>query len=978
MRKSFKKALSIGLCAMLLGSLSPSLFANAATKASSSQETNINGIPVPSDYYERKIVGYFASWDYQYENKGNSLVTDLPWDKLTHINYAFGKVNEQTNKLEFGDMKAATQETFAGLSIDYRGTPVAFDPTLPYKGHMNLLSVMKKKFPNVKVMLSVGGWADSRGFYTMLDTDQGIDTFTTSAVEYLRKYNIDGIDIDFEYPSSTAGAGNPQDFDLSDKRRNQLPERYNVFMKALRAKLDAAAKQDGKYYLVTAALSGSSWVLGGQGLGEYAKYLDYASVMSYDYHGGWNEFVENQANIYPDAADNETKNMAMPTLNFDWSYRYYRGVLPPEKILMGIPYYTRGWTNVQGGTNGLHGTSKTPAIGNENIWGDTLNGKEVPAGANPLWHVKNLLKNDTNYKRLWDDVGKVPFVWNEKNRSFLTFEDEQSITERAKYIANKNVGGAIIWVMNGDYDYDATSGKYTVGDTLTSKLAEEFAKIGPAKKTVETPTAEPWDFDVAFAGKYDHPNFVYTMKIKNNTGQDLKDWTISFDIPKSAKFGSSWDGVATLKDNGDFTTVSIKGPGWQSFTNGSTVSMQGSIVLAFTGPRNFMLNGHPMKSVVGDVKPPEKQLLAGSLTTSTLNSTDGAFQIKGSVPENNTATSYQLLENGKAVATKTLDPNRTAPVAFTFDASGKADGTYTYVLETLAGNLVKQSNSISVLVKKGVVLPLVAGTVSASATTSTDGNYTVTATAPKNNAATSYQLYEDNTVIASGALTANASTDTLISKAITNKVNGTYSYKLVLSDASNKTATSSVTTVKVERSVVVNNAPTLSGVADQSLTVGDSFNAKGNVTASDKEDGDLTSKIVISSNVDTSKAGVYTVTYTVTDNGGLKATASATVTVKAKETTGDNWDANKVYLNGDIVIYKGEKYTAKWWNKNEAPDKSQAWKKAEVVSPDGTKVYAPGSVYVSGDVVSYNGKKYRAKWWTQSAPGSDDSWVVVG
>ena len=40
----------------------------------------------------------------------------------------------------------------------------------------------------------------------------------------------------------------------------------------------------------------------------------------------------------------------------DWAYRFYRGVLPAEKIIMGIPYYTRGWQNVYGGTNGLHGT----------------------------------------------------------------------------------------------------------------------------------------------------------------------------------------------------------------------------------------------------------------------------------------------------------------------------------------------------------------------------------------------------------------------------------------------------------------------------------------------------------------------------------------------------------------------------------------------------------------------------------------------
>ena len=183
-------------------------------------------------------------------------------------------------------------------------------------------------------------------------------------------------------------------------------------MKTLREKLDAAGKQDGKKYLETAAVTASSWVLGGMTDNSYAQYLDFLSVMSYDFHGGWNEFVENLANIYPDPADRETIQMAMPTLNMDWAYKYYRGVLPPEKIIMGIPYYTRGWENVQGGTNGPHGSSKTPATGIYNVWGDDVdnNGILDPAGANPLWHVLNLMENDPNLKAYFDEVGGVPYV----------------------------------------------------------------------------------------------------------------------------------------------------------------------------------------------------------------------------------------------------------------------------------------------------------------------------------------------------------------------------------------------------------------------------------------------------------------------------------------------------------------------------------------------------------------------------------------
>ncbi|MBS6889823.1 MAG: chitinase C-terminal domain-containing protein, partial [Clostridium sp.] len=361
----------------------------------------------------------------------------------------------------------------------------------------------------VDLLISVGGWAGSRGFYTMLDTDAGINTFADSCVEFIRQYGFDGVDIDFEYPSATSQSGNPDDFDLSEPRRSKLNERYNILIKTLREKIDEAAKADGKDYLLTAAVTASPWVLGGVSDNSYAKYLDFLSVMSYDYHGGWNEFVEHLAGIYPNAEDRETVAQIMPTLCMDWAYRYYRGVLPSEKILMGIPYYTDG--NLE------------------------------PAGANPLWHVLNLMENDPNLKVYWDDTSKVPYVWQNNEKVFLSFENEKSIDARLDYIKDKNLGGALIWVMNGDYGLnpnyvegstDVNEGKYTFGDTLTKRLSEGLTKMGDCAKSPEDSNSslEPINVDVNLTGNYDHPNYTYSLNITNHTGEEIKGgWTVSFD-----------------------------------------------------------------------------------------------------------------------------------------------------------------------------------------------------------------------------------------------------------------------------------------------------------------------------------------------------------------------------------------------------------------------------------------------------------------
>ncbi|MGL4774367.1 MAG: glycosyl hydrolase family 18 protein, partial [Clostridium sp.] len=548
----------------------------------------------------RKIVGYFPEWAYKSAEHNYFNVTDLQWDQLTHIQYSFGTVNEKTNRLDFGDKYAAIEEEFEGMDLSHDGKEVSLDLTLPYKGHFNLLQVMKKEHPDVKLLLSIGGWAASRGFYTMMDTDAGIDAFVDSCVEFIRTYGFDGVDIDFEFPSSTSQSGNPADFDVSEPRRDTINERYNVMMKKLREGIDKAGEEDGKDYLLTAAVSASSWVLGGVSSNEYAKHLDFLSVMSYDFHGGWNEFVENQANIYPDPADRETMNMLMPVLGMDWAYKYYRGVLPPEKILMGVPYYTRGWENVQGGNGtGLHGSSKTPATGKYNIWADLdENGNEIPAGANPLWHVLNLMEQDPNLKVHWDDVGKVPYIWQNEEKVFLSFENERSIDERLKYIEEKNLGGALIWVMDGDYGLnpnyvegstDINEGKYTYGDTLTTRLRDGLDNMGPSKKTEEgNDHLEKIDVDVKLTGNYDHPNYTYTFDVKNNTTETIQGgWELAFDLPKSAEYKSSWGGQVTQKDNGDFTRITIKSSGWQTLEPGATATLQGMIGLCFSDVRNI-------------------------------------------------------------------------------------------------------------------------------------------------------------------------------------------------------------------------------------------------------------------------------------------------------------------------------------------------------------------------------------------------------
>ncbi|EQK40343.1 carbohydrate binding domain protein [[Clostridium] bifermentans ATCC 19299] len=175
-----------------------------------------------------------------------------------------------------------------------------------------------------------------------------------------------------------------------------------------------------------------------------------------------------------------------------------------------------------------------------------------------------------------------------------------------------------------------------------------------------------------------------------------------------------------------------------------------------------------------------------------------------------------------------------------------------------------------------------------------------------------------------------------------------------------------------------NQAPTLHGIDNKTIYVGDKFDELEGVSAADREDGDLTSKIKVEGKVDTTKAGDYKISYSVADSEGLTTNKQRTITVKEKpDPSQDTYDSNKIYLEGDSVVFKGEKYVAKWWVKGEDPDKSQAWQKIVTPNEDGSIDYYEGLVCQGGELVRYNGHTYKAKWWTNTTPGSDDTWELI-
>jgi chitinase len=615
--------------------------------------------------HPRRIIGYFTAWRHGKNGQPAYLVNNIPWNRVTHVNYAFAHVDAQ-NRISIGTPTAAnnpaTNMTWPGIAGG------EMDPAYAYTGHFNLLNKFKKANPNVKTLISVGGWAetggyfddtgarvDAGGFYRMTTTASngvntaGINTFADSVVAFLRQYGFNGVDIDYEYPTSNNLAGNPLDFAQADAKRAGLNASYQALMRTLREKLDAASAADGKYYLLTVAAPSSGWLLRGMESYQALQYLDYVNMMTYDLHGAWNQYVGPNAALFDNGDDGELTAAGVygaysgiGYLNTDWAYHYFRGAMQSGRINVGVPYYTRGWRGVTGGTNGLWGTApktsncppgtQSPcgngAVGIDNLWHDlNASGQEEPAGSNPMWHAKNLQDGrpgsyltaygltpstdpaDTltgTYARHYSSALVAPWLWNAQKQVFLSMEDDQSIGAKADYVVTKGIGGIMIWELAGDYAFNASRNEFFFGNTMTNLIYDKFRAAGPygaSKANVAMP-AQTLTVGVQVSGfALGDNNYPINpeLRLTNNSATTIPAGAqLEFDYPTSAPSGlgqqSGWAltpvSVGHTGNNrgglqGDFHRVRLSVP--TAIAPGGFAEVTLNYVLPIAGPSNFTL-----------------------------------------------------------------------------------------------------------------------------------------------------------------------------------------------------------------------------------------------------------------------------------------------------------------------------------------------------------------------------------------------------
>ncbi len=376
----------------------------------------------------KNIVGYFSEWGIYLEDNYYE-VSHIPWDKITHINYAFAKIED--GKIAIHDTWAAIEKPFGD---DTWETPV--------RGHFGQLMKYKEQYPHVKTLISVGGWTLSTYFSDVALTNESRELFAQSWVDFIRKYQFDGVDIDWEYP---VGGGMSTNITRPEDKEN-----FTLLLKTLREKLDDAGKEDGKHYLLTIAAPAGSSAIGNMEPDKFHQYLDFINLMTYDYSGSWENTTNHLSPLYTNPSD-PSSPYRKERGNIDWTVNEYLKLgVPEHKLNLGIPFYATGWTNITGSSDGLFGTS------------------HEPLGTKPFHYIKDLLNlPDSSFLRLWDEYAKAPYIWDSISSTMYSYIDEEALQIRLDYVEEKNLGGIMIWELSGDHPKEG-------GDTLTTLVYDFF------------------------------------------------------------------------------------------------------------------------------------------------------------------------------------------------------------------------------------------------------------------------------------------------------------------------------------------------------------------------------------------------------------------------------------------------------------------------------------------------------------------------
>lgn len=308
-------------------------------------------------------------------------IKQYPIAKLSHIIYSFLKIQNDTLTFHNDDQRKNLEELVA----------------------------LKKEHSRLKIMVSIGGWGGCAPCSELFSTAAHRENFARTTVALFKQYDIDGLDLDWEYPAIEGYPGHK--YDATD--RNNFTE----LVKTLR-------KEMGNDYLLSFAAGG------------FIKYLeqsvdwdivtplvDFINLMTYDLVGGYAIVTGHHTPLHSYRPGQESTSKCVNWL--------LEKKVPVNKLIIGAAFYARVWENVPGAGHGLYQSGKF---------------KRGVA----FFDFENYFSDSSGFRYYWDRRSKAPYQYNSSQQLFATFDDRRSVKQKSKFIRRKKLGGIMFWELTQD------------------------------------------------------------------------------------------------------------------------------------------------------------------------------------------------------------------------------------------------------------------------------------------------------------------------------------------------------------------------------------------------------------------------------------------------------------------------------------------------------------------------------------------------
>jgi chitinase len=268
---------------------------------------------------------------------------------------------------------------------------------------------LKAANPQLKIILSLGGWGGCYSCSDVFATAAGRNEFAASVKTLTNYFNTDGIDLDWEYPAIAGHPGHP--YRTNDKKH------FTLLLKALRKSL-------GKQKEISFAAGGFNLFIDSSVQWKKAmRFTDKVYVMSYDLVHGFSTSSGHHTPLYSTPQQEASADNAVN--------RLLAKKVAAKKIVLGAAFYARMFLVNDTLNRGLYRP------------GRFYRGISYPQ----LYDSISTQKGFTQY---WDAVAQAPYAFNPERKILVTYDDTVSVTQKTQYVINRRLGGIMFWQLADD------------------------------------------------------------------------------------------------------------------------------------------------------------------------------------------------------------------------------------------------------------------------------------------------------------------------------------------------------------------------------------------------------------------------------------------------------------------------------------------------------------------------------------------------